>query len=169
MDAAECRSLIRLVDQGQPERATVDTGAPGGELKDDLRNNRRVTVDDSGLADKLYQRAKPHLPDTLFGMDCCGLNERLRYYLYEPGQYFRLHRDGYYQRDARQRSHLTFMVYLNGDFEGGETAFPELNESVTPAEGLAVFFQHRALHESVVLTMGTKYVLRSDVMFRDAH
>lgn len=165
MDGAECQALIRFVDDNQPTRATVDTGPQGGEIRDDLRNNRRITVDDQDLGQKLYKRSQPHLPKLLSGMRLCGINERFRYYLYEPGEYFRLHRDGYFRRSDQERSLLTFMVYLNGDFEGGETAFPELNDSVTPAPGLAVFFQHRALHESTVLRSGTKYVLRSDIMY----
>ncbi len=165
MTPAQCEQLVRFIDKEQPTRATVDTGRPGGEIRDDLRNNRRITLDDATLANNLFLKAGSRIPSRLGGMKVCGINERIRYYMYQPGEYFRLHRDGFFQRNKEEKSLLTFMVYLNGNFEGGETSFPEINETVTPGTGLAVFFQHRALHESVVLRSGAKYVLRSDVMY----
>ena len=38
--------------------------------------------------------------------------------------------------------YLTFMVYLNDDFEGGETIFPVINKLVKPAKGKAVLFRN---------------------------
>jgi prolyl 4-hydroxylase len=34
----------------------------------------------------------------------------------------------------------TLLVYLNDDFEGGETVFPNINKTVKPEKGKAVFF-----------------------------
>jgi prolyl 4-hydroxylase len=34
----------------------------------------------------------------------------------------------------------TLLIYLNDDFEGGETRFPNLNRSIKPKKGSAVFF-----------------------------
>ena len=36
--------------------------------------------------------------------------------------------------------YLTFLMYLNDDFEGGGTFFPELNQTVKPETGKAVIF-----------------------------
>jgi hypothetical protein len=32
-------------------------------------------------------------------------------------------------------SRYTFLLYLNDDFKGGETAFPKLNKTITPKKG----------------------------------
>ena len=93
-----------------------------------------------------------------------GLNERWRFYRYDPGQAFRWHRDGAYERNALERSRLTFMVYLNEDFAGGETRFETF--AVRPRTGTALVFLHPLLHEGAEIERGRKYVMRSDVMYR---
>ena len=47
-----------------------------------------------------------------------------RFLRYAPGQYFRPHMDGTYERpDGSETSYLTIQLYLNGGFEGGQTSF----------------------------------------------
>jgi predicted 2-oxoglutarate/Fe(II)-dependent dioxygenase YbiX len=89
-------------------------------------------------------------------------------YRYDPGQSFKWHRDGYFERPEgfpRQRSRLTYMVYLNDDFEGGETAFRGFE--VTPVKGMALVFHHPVLHQGAAVTRGRKYVVRTDVMYAE--
>ena len=64
-------------------------------------------------------------------------------------------------------SRLTFLVYLNDDFTGGETVFYYGKEKlrVAPKTGAALVFVHKQLHEGAVLETGVKYVMRSDVMY----
>ena len=92
-----------------------------------------------------------------------GLNERFRYYRYAPGQAFRWHCDGSFVRCETQRSLLTFMVYLNEAFGGGATEFED--RSIVPQTGGAIVFDHHLCHQGAEVTHGTKYVLRSDIMF----
>ena len=97
------------------------------------------------------------------------MNERFRFYRYDPGQRFAPHFDGYFGRENGDRSQLTFMVYLNSDFVGGETKFYDENRTVRltvrPAQGMAVGFEHLQLHEGAPVVSGRKYVLRTDVMY----
>ena len=69
-------------------------------------------------------------------------------------------------RSDDEQSLLTFMVYLNEGFAGGETRFFESGVTVTPRTGLALLFQHFLLHEGASVTAGVKYALRTDVMYR---
>jgi hypothetical protein len=55
---------------------------------------------------------------------------------------------------------------LNEGFDGGETEFEA--QSIVPKTGHALLFEHRLRHQGAEVTAGTKYVLRSDVMFRRA-
>ena len=64
------------------------------------------------------------------------------------------------------RSLLTLLVYLDDDFDGGATDFPEQGETVTPRAGDALWFQHALLHAGRPVTRGTKHVLRTDVLYR---
>src|SRR5205085_1123826 len=101
-------------------------------------------------------RSHPFIPDR----EACGLNERFRLYRYDPGQRFAPHYDGSYQRSNGERSRLTFMVYLNEGFVGGETAFYDHREDlrlrVTPRTGTALVFVHDQLHEGRPVIEGRK-------------
>jgi hypothetical protein len=79
---------------------------------------------------------------------------------------------------ARQSSRFTFLIYLNDDFEAGETTFflPSVREglinaySVKPVMGGVAMFPHgetngALLHEGTGVARGAKYVIRTDVVY----
>lgn len=176
------------------------------------RDNSRACRISPKFAETVYQRVKESLPDFWYSARVknhdgtnskwrvMGLNEFVRFYRYDPGNYFKLHRDGAYSRDTvsyqnptdpegpainlkeriGERSFITFIVYLNEGFEGGETSFHAAGVcSRTPGEtlkspepincipetGKALIFQHDILHEGNRLVSGTKYAFRMDVMY----
>jgi len=162
----ECRALIDRIEAIGPEAAPITT-ARGPVMNTRVRNNTRAMWDDPDLVAQLFARVAPYLPPSLCdGMTPVGANERLRCYRYEPGQYFAPHYDGAFVRDAQERSLLTFMVYLNDTFEGGDTTFDHYDIAVRPKAGQALLFQHTLLHASTPLRTGRKYVARSDIMYR---
>jgi hypothetical protein len=60
------------------------------------------------------------------------------------------------------------MIYLNDDFESGETIFYEDEDNMEilkPVSCTGVIFNHDLEHEGEVITKGTKYILRTDIMF----
>lgn len=57
---------------------------------------------------------------------------------YRPGQQYRLHSDAL--PDAANQRILTFLVYLNDDYTGGETHFPAGDLSIRCASGDAICF-----------------------------
>lgn len=159
----ECEALIE--DSERSGFADATLASDHGDVIDaQYRNNGRVILDDPALAAWLFERAAPHLPQEVGGWALRGLNERIRFYRYQPGQEFKWHKDGTFRRNETEESYLTFMVYLNEDFEGGETQFTW--ESVKPSQGTALFFPHRLTHRGAPVTTGRKYVIRSDVMYR---
>jgi hypothetical protein len=143
------------------------SAAGGFVVARDVRDNDRVMVDDHALAAELWERARPFMPGPLFGWEPVGLNERFRYYRYDPGQKFRPHFDGSFERSRTERSMLTFMVYLNDGYAGGQTKFvTDCKRIITPEAGKALVFWHQQLHEGAPVEAGRKYVLRTDVMYR---
>lgn len=172
----ECAEYVRLSEGVGYDDAPISTGR-GAVIRKDVRNNDRVMIDDPTLAAVLYDRAEPFLPANFLIWKPVGLNERFRYYRYTKGQKFDWHFDGAFTRpDGLESSKLTFMVYLNDGFVGGETVFnlrrlgsvrdtdPVLR--VVPTAGTALVFRHDVLHTGAMVLDGVKYVVRTDVMFR---
>lgn len=171
LSPAECAEYIALSENVGYTSAPVTTRR-GFEMRPEIRNNERVILDDPKRAHILWQRVSEYIPKTLGRWRAVGLNEHFRFYRYDPGQRFALHHDGSYRRPNGEESLLTLMVYLNEDFEGGETRFDlpyyyvrEPNVFVVPVTGLALCFVHELAHEGTPVLQGRKYVLRSDVMY----
>lgn len=101
----------------------------------------------------------------------------------EPIQGFRYHEGGFFGRHtdwfsfeqlqsdgwiSGNRS-KTLIVYLNDDFTGGETNFPNVSRALTPKKGDAWIWDNiingrcsdESLHESLPILTGTKYILSS--------
>lgn len=75
-------------------------------------------------------------------------------------------------------SRLTFILYLNEDFEGGATTFFSPSAEfgnldtigVRPRMGSVLCFPHgdtagSLVHEGSATTSGTKYIIRTDVLY----
>jgi hypothetical protein len=122
------------------------------------------------------------------------LNERLRFLKYTRGMYFREHCDGsYVTPDGKEISFVTVHLYLNGEvsnseddaveyaqregwpvdqlpLKGGSTRFHSMDLQryldVFPQTGSCLVFQHRGLlHSGDDVVQGTKYTMRTDVMY----
>ena len=164
----ECQAFVARSESAGYEEATITTAA-GAVMNKEVRDNSRLIQDDPALEALLWERFAPFLSPRLGDWRVVGLNERFRYYRYDPGQKFASHRDGAFRRPNGEQSWLTLMVYLNDDFSGGETKFYEdldvLKLSVRPERGMALVFLHHHLHEGAPIVQGRKYVLRTDVMY----
>ncbi|MBM7579622.1 prolyl 4-hydroxylase [Jeotgalibacillus terrae] len=95
--------------------------------------------------------------------------EGLQILKYTPGQEYKAHHD-YFLPTSKAASNnriSTMVVYLNEVEEGGETYFPELNISITPQKGSAVYFEYfyndeelnkKTLHGGAPVIKGEKWV-----------
>jgi len=162
LSADECKAVIARSEAQGFELATITTHR-GAEVAPEVRNNDRVMLDDHGLATDLWARVRDAIPTVVSGRQARGLNERFRFYRYVPGQRFAWHSDGPFRRDNGELSLLTFMIYLNNEYAGGDTRFESLR--VRGRTGMALVFAHGLIHEGSEVTEGVKYVLRSDVMY----
>ena len=158
----ECARYIEMGGQIGYMPSEIDTET-GARRLEQYRNNDRVLLDDTALASRLFERAQPYLPKSFDEWQLSGFNERMRFYRYRGGEYFRWHKDGTFARSADEESFLTFMIYLNEGFSGGNTQFQW--DQVVPRTGTALVFPHRHLHQGGAIASGTKYVLRTDVMY----
>lgn len=172
----ECATILAGVAGADWLAATVNR-AEGRAVDAKVRDNTVAVVRDPQLAGELFRRTKPHVPERMSAeiggksrteMEVTGVFLPLRVYRYEVGQHFGLHEDQSYFGPNDEVSLLTLLVYLNEGFGGGETEFPEQHRTIAPKTGTALLFQHRVLHAGNRVSSGTKYVLRSDVLYRHA-
>ncbi|KAJ6091180.1 hypothetical protein N7467_003149 [Penicillium canescens] len=149
---------------------------------------------DTTFHDMLWDRISPYVPPSINGRLVRGINRRFRVYRYVPGAEYRCHIDGAWPpsgilpddtyvydsspEDRRQSSMYTFLLYLNDEFEGGETTFfmPAAREGtlnaypVRPVMGSVAIFPHgeangALLHEGTGVRKGAKYIIRTDVEY----
>ncbi|KAJ5129085.1 hypothetical protein N7526_007251 [Penicillium atrosanguineum] len=151
-------------------------------------------VIDTAFHDILWARISPYVPPSINGRLVRGINRRFRVYRYVPGAEYRCHIDGAWPpsgilpddtyvydsspREKKQSSMYTFLLYLNDEFEGGETTFfmPAAREGilnaypVRPVMGAVAIFPHgeangALLHEGTGVRKGAKYIIRTDVEY----
>jgi hypothetical protein len=175
LSVEECKHYIALSESAGYGDAPINS-LGGFVMRKDIRNNDRVMIDNYQMASQLWTRLQPFIPERTHSWIPVGLNERLRFYRYDPGQQFDWHYDGRYERSPLEQSMFTFMIYLNGGCAGGATEFKlpaqggitknDLIVRVQPEAGKALVFIHHVLHRGAPVEDGRKYVLRTDVMFR---
>lgn len=161
----ECTALIHKSEEIGYAEAMVDVGGGQQRMIKGVRNNERVLYKDENYAALIWDRLKEFAPLGKAGENACGLNELFRFYKYSPGQRFKMHKDGPFVRNEQESSQYTFLIYLNDAYTGGETIFSS-GEIIRPEMGAALIFHHPLRHEGALLTTGTKYVLRTDIMYR---
>ncbi len=168
----ECARIIQ-------EAEAAGFQATGGDYPPSYRDNDRQVRDDAQRAEALFARIRPFLPEHL--VDAAGdrwrlkgLNPRFRFCRYRGGQRFCIHRDGAHAPSTEERSHLTCMLYLNdaAEFSGGATRYyaeraegSELLGVVRPEAGTLIVFDHALWHDGEAVVSGTKYVMRTDVLY----
>ncbi len=163
----ECSNLIAIAENIGFEEAKVQVGENKQSMLKSVRNNERILYKDQELADRLWQRAQPWIVPAIGIYTAVGLNELFRFYKYSPGQRFKMHKDGSFERNETECSFYTFLLYLNDDFEGGATEFQDIC-TISPKQGSLLIFHHPLRHEGKILIAGNKYALRSDVMYRNS-
>jgi len=165
LSTAECARLIEKSEAMGYEEATVDVGGGVQRMIKGVRNNERVLYKDVAYATFIWERLKNFAPEGKDNRTACGVNELFRFYKYSPGQRFKMHKDGSFERNRFEASQYTFMIYLNEAYTGGETIFAS-GEIIRPESGTALIFHHPLRHEGSLLTAGVKYVLRTDIMYK---
>ena len=171
---------------------TDDRGATHVVKLREANRHKLSVFEHRPTVDMLWERMEPailpHIGSFVRDVGCgppVGLNPRLRVLRYDADDddVFDPHFDATTRADGRT-SLLTVLIYLNDgggrDFDGGETRFVdhavsrpggggidprERATEIAPEAGKVVLFEHDLFHSSAPLIFGTKYVLRTDVLF----
>lgn len=163
----ECTGFIAMAEAEGFEEALIQTKEKGQVLNKEVRDNDRLIFEARDLATQLWELVKEHVPEEVDGWTAFGLNEQFRVYRYMDGQQFKVHPDGSFKRNEHEHSKITVIIYLNDNFDAGSTEFVMPHETIEPEEGKMLLFAHGQLHKGNAVPRGTKYVLRTDVMYVD--
>lgn len=172
----ECKEVISLIEENN-QRSSI-----AGEEKNTRIITKNRTSNTSFLSNKntTVNFIKEKISKIL-NIDIKQI-ESLQGIKYISGQYFLPHRDGY---EGIRKQNLTkesgnriwsLLIYLNEDYEGGETGFPLLNLDIKPKKGMALMWHNlkengdlldESLHEGKLVVSGTKYIITTCIRERE--
>jgi prolyl 4-hydroxylase len=166
LTSPECRELIRISETKiQPSTAV-----------DPLSGERRVYESRTSLGTSWARDATPLITrienriSRLVGYENAR-TEGLHILNYPPGAEYRPHYDYFDPNSKGSAQHLaqggnriaTLILYLNDVDQGGATVFPNIDLTVHPQQGSAVFFSYpnqedRSLHGGAPVIQGSKWI-----------
>lgn len=202
-----CLDLIAQSNKKGWNKSSPSGGGHGRTGNEDARTNMFCVLEDDALSSEIWSKVKDTLPPNLsflgdnvyFNSNDKGtewypkfIYNKMRFYKYEVGEAFPEHIDYKVKRtiinkgtEYVQQSFLTLLIYLNDDFNGGETGYwpdhcgihcrflrnvEKQNSTknhqvlINPKIGMGVVQDQNILHEGLPTTKGTKYILRTDII-----
>lgn len=165
----ECDKIIAIAEEKGFVKASLVTDKNGVEHYSNIRKSERCIIDSEPFAQALWNRILPYIPD-LEGFEKNCINERLRILKYNVGDEFKHHTDGtYVDAAAGTQSKITILIYLNQDYSGAYTSIycqENLDIQILPNTGSLLLQDQALLHHVPVLREGTKYVIRTEIMYK---
>lgn len=160
--AAECR-YIQLLAQPWLEPAMI-YAATGAGMRDPHRDSDNMVIAPmtEDLVIQAINRTIAAASDTQVTW-----GEPLHVLRYTPGQQYRPHHDAHAYAQVEKRRVATALLYLNDNYEGGETNFPELGITVRGGVGDLLIFHNldankmpdmRMIHAGLPITSGEKWL-----------
>jgi prolyl 4-hydroxylase len=128
----ECKKLIDI----SSNNLTVSTVVNTGQISTDISHRSSEQCWHQDCDDLLVECISRRV--ALITNTDMALQEQLQVVRYKIGGFF----NGHYDSSSGLNRYLTFLIYLNDDFTGGETVFSKLGKSVKPEQGKAILFQN---------------------------
>lgn len=115
---------------------------------------KKLIIVSSDIQERIIQHVSHYAND--FGLNISS-SERTKVLKYEPGDFFKLHRDSY----SLTPRDVSTILYLNENYLGGELSFKYFNFTYKPEFGDLVVFpsNYAYAHESSPIIDGTKYAI----------
>ncbi|QTD42765.1 2OG-Fe(II) oxygenase [Sporosarcina sp. Te-1] len=155
----ECNELITM-SKDKMQRSKIGTT----HAENELRTSSGMFIEES--ENEVVSRIERRIA-TIMNIPI-EHGESLQILRYTPGQQYKAHYDYFSSTSKVTNNRIsTLVMYLNDVDEGGETFFPQLNFSVTPKKGMAVYFEYfyndqtlneLTLHGGAPVIAGEKWV-----------
>jgi len=169
----ECNTLINYMETNPCiiEQSMVDKGTfiDSGKINLTDRNSKQCWISgkDLNIVKEIQRRIRAYINiDGNNGHDY--MQEKLQLVKYTPSGFFKSHYDEKQTLFHKYNRDATFLIYLNDDYDGGETQFTNLGIRIIPKTGKAIYFKNISLldkrilfyskHEGMNVTNGTKYI-----------
>ena len=158
----ECR-YIQLIANPWMEPAMI-YGSDGAQVRDPHRDSDNMVV--TPMAEDLVIHAINRCIAEASGTNV-RWGEPLHVLRYRPAQQYRPHHDAHGFGPPEKRRQATALLYLNDEYEGGETHFPELGIKVRGAVGDLLIFHNltadrmpdpRMTHAGLPIIRGEKWL-----------
>jgi len=149
----ECEYLILKA------RAKIFKKAKDGEKYG--RYNQETFINNDGILNLLRARLSDRINacfDARFSTQ--NTTSVLEIYLYNEGDFVSPHSDTPISLGEDVLTNYTLVVYLNDDFEGGETFFLLNNLKMKTKKGGALLFNQSLVHGGLKVLQGNKYIVR---------
>lgn len=172
LSSQECDHIIEISNAKFQQSKVI---GQNGEIIDDIRNRSSYSAmlnsfPNDPILNNIYNKVSKLLNYPIDNI------EYLQCVRYEEEQFFNFHFDTFNYKGYKEKEDnnfqgqriITILVYLNDDFFGGETSFPNMRRRVLPKKGLALkFYNLRAdgevdtdsLHGGLPVFKGVKYAL----------
>ncbi len=179
LTAGECKQIIQVAEsRGALERHTSPNSPEYA-----FRDHHRARFCSPGIADVLWRETVlERVFETRIGRGtrirgrAVGLNPELKLYRYSGAESFGKHIDGSevvrgVDGGEIGRTEYTVLFYLSSTVGGDTVFYDDLGRqiaSIVPEQGRVVLHRHGDLcldHEALPVAEGTKYVLRTDVVY----
>ena len=168
----ECDKMIEASEKNKYTQAGLYTDGYGNEhFFLDKRKSERSIIDNQDFSKFLYRKIFKYLPKKYNNIKIHSINNRFRFLKYNIGDYFIRHRDTNYQSPDGSISLITILIYLNENYEGAYTTFFSDPDDFSgyilkPKIGMVCLMDQSIGHEVNSLINGTKYVVRTEIMYK---
>ena len=138
----ECEQFISLINKNNQKNTVVDDITYGLKIHESRTSSGCFFNNTEPFICDIVERMSKYL-----NIDSKRI-ESLQGQKYEVGQFFKPHFDyifsniEYHTIKQAGNREWTLLLYLNDNFEGGQTGFPKLNYEVKPRKGMALLFQN---------------------------
>lgn len=158
----EVHGLLSIEECDRLKEAVVESLRDQSDDSDDFDFDRTHVLNHdlaTLLEDRLQSLFGRLMPDKE-----CYVHPSFAYTRYNRKGHLGFHRDGH-KIENGARSIASLLLYLNSDFEGGQTEFED--RVVQPEIGKGLLLPQDVLHRAAPVSAGTKYLIRTDVMVKD--
>ena len=151
----ECDNFIKQIDDKENIVNFTNTGQ--------FKNDKYIDLE---LATYFYNK----LISNNINLQLLRPNKLIMTGKYKEGNQFAIHTDTglFYDKNKKEKSMYTLLIYLNDNFDQGETIFYNNNLietiKIIPKKGMALLFHIDEFHKGNMVKNGTKYWIGCEII-----